>query len=238
VRQLQGVRCNEVARALAFVVAVLIDPNAATRTPPSHPQAAGGSAAAAPVRRRSAPVAELPSRWRFGVGAELAAQTAVAPHVTWGPRMAVGVHWIGPDGIDAVSARVSIGHVSSGSLPGGWGDASISWTAGRLEGCRGWWGKLLSAEVCGSFEVGAIHGQGWRASQTSGATAPWIAPGGLVRGGWSLVDSLVVQASVGVFAPLMRPRFYFVGPDGTQLEVVHEVPRAGVTGGLGLMGLF
>ncbi len=236
VRDLEGVDCDDVARSLAFVVAVLIDPGAATRSggrPQSMSSAVHLPAPPPPLVTRPEPQAP---RWRVAFSSEIDLLSAVAPHAVVSPRIGSAVVRIGSDGNRLASVGLSIAHASSGRIAGTWGDLATYWTAARLEGCGPRWGSKLGAQPCGWLDLGEIQGKAAGTLHTTDRNALWLALGALVRAGFELFDSVTLDVSLGGFAPLVRPRFYIAGADGTRLETLHEVPRLGITFGVGITG--
>lgn len=57
---------------------------------------------------------------------------------------------------------------------------------------------------------------------------PWLTPGALLRGEWSVLGPVVVSADAGAWAPLQRQRYYF-GPEST----LYRVPSVGGGASLG-----
>ena len=132
-------------------------------------------------------------------------------------------------GAPLLSGRLSFSYAKSGAIRGTIGDAELRWLAARTELS----GRLVATNVfsvsgCGSFELGQLQGRG-----SGGAVAPkteaalWLAPGLSLRGTATLERTLVVGVEAGVFAPLIRPRFYFSNGDDADSETIHQVPVLG-----------
>jgi hypothetical protein len=246
--------CAEVVSAVALVAALTIDPEAvatpAVVLPPpaaAPPQVAPAPAvaatplAAAPV---GVPVAPLmiappppvapkppppprppppdPWRWVFGVQGEL--ESAVAPRLTFAPRLFADVG--------------KSNSLHFGLSVAGWpnrvddrppGNATLTWAAARIEGCPV---RLVVLWPCAAVDAGVLHGQGAAPlADRSAATKTWLAADLLLRLVLDPGDLIQVRLEGGLVVPLLKPAFAY--QQGSDRAVIHEVPAVGGTVGLG-----
>jgi hypothetical protein len=236
-RELRAARCEEVVEALALVVAILIDPNADTRpialpaAPPGEPTPDPTPAPTAPAvtaSPRPAPPGPAPKperssvpqkprvrpveRWyRFVAGAHAAAEGAVAPELTLGPRLFFGadLHRSLPW---PTSLRLSGARLFSRTLRDGGGTARLVLDAGRIDTC---WLRLgeghLVLEPCAGFDVGVVRVEGEHPLGGNDHTLFWADIGALVRASVGFLDRFVGEVDIGVDIPLVQYRYSFRG---------------------------
>lgn len=249
-RELRAARCDEVVEALALVVAILIDPNADTRpigvtvAPPTAAVApARVPAPAAPPAKRVAPrvvsrpapkpppSAVRPSApwYRFIAGAHLAAEGAVAPELTLGPRVFFGAD-LQRDLRWPSSLRLSGARLLGRTLRDGEGTASLVLDVGRAEVCflRLAEGRL-ALEPCAGFGAGVVRVEGEHPLGGSDHTLFWADVGGVVRASVGFLGWFVGEAEIGVDVPLVQYRYAFQGQ-----APLFQSARVGMHLGLGL----
>jgi hypothetical protein len=250
-RELRAARCDEVVEALALVVAILIDPNADTRplavasVPPAAaepavavPVAPSVPAPAAPPVERHSPSDEEdppePSRpagpsYRFIAGAHLAAEGAVAPELTLGPRAFFGADlrgdWPWPS-----SLRLSGARLLSRRLRDGSGSVKLALDVARAEACfvRLQEGRL-AVEPCAGFSAGVLRVDSDHPLVGRDHRLFWADAGALVRGSVTVVDRLVAEAELGADVPLVQYRYGFQGR-----PALFKTARVGMHLGVGL----
>lgn len=272
VREVVDTSCREVVQALAFIAAVLVDPEVAEHAgvlgeAPAAPEAPASEESATetaePAPRttrpatsprpkqprrsptRSAATRETPaapedlstgtatgSAWAAAVTAGATAESALAPGLRLGPRLGL---WL-EHGRFGAGASATFG--SSGEITSDGGAAELDWLRGRLEGCAGALASRgVSLHACALFDAGFIDGAGRRAPLTETRRSAWVAPGLLGRGVLRFGRVLGASAELGGFAPLVRPRFLAVAPDGGE-RVVYQTPSVGFFAGIGLVAYF
>jgi hypothetical protein len=207
--------CDDLVAALAFVVALAIDPEAAVAPPPPEP-AIEPAPAPAPVRESAAPpiaavVARAPERetsWRYGAALDGGVTGGLAPD----PMATVGVHGrLRLGGFGHVSLGVIGGTASSTTAAG---DARFSVLAGRATACwrSPWVARGVGAAACGYVDVGMVRGTGREIVGGQSIERLAIAPGGLIALTWPQESRVFAELNVGLAVPLVRYRYYF-NPD-------------------------
>jgi hypothetical protein len=249
-RELRAERCEEVVEALALVVAILIDPNADTRPiavasgPPTvsapDPAPVTPSATAPqkpPPRRPQRPKPVAPPKptgaptpgYRFIAGAQAAAEGAVAPELTLGPRVFFGVdvpgEWPWPS-----SLRLSGARLFSRRLRDADGSAKLTLDLARLDACfvRLEEGRL-ALEPCVGAEAGVLRVDGSHPLGGRDHQLAWAAAGALARASVRLLDPLAGEVEIGVDVPLVQYRYAFEGR-----PAVFKTARVGMHLGAGL----
>jgi hypothetical protein len=250
-RELRAVRCEEVAEALALVVAILIDPNADTRpfseanTPPvvapqppvAVPPPPPPTAENPPPQRRQLLEPErspMPARspgppYRFMAGAHAAAEGAAAPELTLGPRVFFGIEvngaWPWPS-----SLRLSGARLFSRRLRDDVGSAKLTLDLGRLDVCflRLAKGRLALAPCVGA-DVGVLRVDGSHPRGGHDHRLVWAAAGALGRGSLALSERFVGEVEIGADIPLVQYRYAFEGR-----PPIFKSARVGMHLGLGL----
>jgi len=235
-RRVEGDDCLEVSEALAFIVAELgralhIEPDPIAEAPP--PVATAAPPARAPERRPAdrkpppEPPPERERRWEAGVALEVT--SAPAPDALLGPSIYLELPRFTPPGTPRFSGRLSAHYANSGIIPGDIGDSEIRWivTRGELCGPRAISGSF-SLGACALFDAGELRGKGEGSADPTTRASLWLAPGLLARIKATIAPAfLVVGVEGGLFAPLIRPRFFFGDAEGQSGETVHEVPALG-----------
>lgn len=207
VRDLRAAGCHELVQALAFIVAILIDPQASTSSLPRSdkgvPVVALSPAVALPPRPSQ------PAIW-FVVGPQVAIQTGVLREVTIGEQLFFGIGR-GDRSLMLSSARVSFGRaVAHTTSPESGNPADFVLETARLEGCPLRWNKgRLAFEPCTFAELGRLRATGGHASGNVTHDQLWGSLGLLLKPSWTFSQRLVLGASLGMELPLSRYRFAF-----------------------------
>jgi hypothetical protein len=225
VRSLDGATCEEVADALALIVALNLDPDAGSddSAPDQQPNE--------PNPTPPAPEPAPPSTahvWSAVLGAGLTLRSGVVPNAEPGFYAFAEADSEG-EGV-APSLRLAVARVT-GEKRGAAGTGDFAWTAVSLEGCplgtpaRGAW----RLRPCAAFEVGGLHAEGRGLTLPKSPTRLWLAPALVARGTWQPTPLLRLEATLGASFPLSRPSFVFDSG-----ERLFDVPAAGFRGAVAL----
>jgi len=223
VRELQAGGCKELVQALAFIVAVLVDPQAsASPLPlPAEEPAASVSpvpAAAPALRPVTAPL------WLIA-GPEAALNTPLTRHGAVAERLFFGIGR-GDRSLAMSSARLSFGRASAhASSPLSGALAEFELETARLEGCLlRVTAYGLAFEPCPFVELGRLRAVGVHSSGFVTRDELWSSLGLALRPTWTFARRLVLGAGLAVQLPLARYRFAFTGePELTRTpEVAFE----------------
>lgn len=217
-RELSAPRCDELVRALALIVAILIDPRAghdATpgELPSASPPAGGATAPGPPVAPRSdAPSPAAPQPPWFAVGPEAVLQTAVTGEPFIGPRIFLAVGR-GESSMWLSSARLAFARAfSHATSPTSGSRAEFELGTARLEGCilRAALG-IFALEPCVFFEAGRLEARGLHRSGDVRRVEPWATTGLSLRPTLTLARRVVISAGLGFHVPLTHYQFAFTG---------------------------
>lgn len=238
-RLIDGDSCAEVAHALAFLAALLVElnghldadaePPPPPVSPPPAPAPPSAVAVAAPVRR--APVSPAND-------VRVSAVLLGAGRPGFGPSVLAsgeaGVDVVVGAGTVAPSARL-VAFAGRGSLSALAGSASLWFAGARLELCPIRLGlTTLAFRVCAGAELGAVHAQGDVLFEPRAVTEPWITAETTLRVSWFpfafATRSFFVELGGGPVLPLDRTRYY-LEPDATLYRT--PVASARLATGLG-----
>jgi hypothetical protein len=248
-RIVSGRTCTEVAKALALVVALILDPDAELGSeaqllnpppPPPPPGLAPPPPPLSPSLPRpppSPPPQRAPSdtrTWHLAVGAELGAMGGIGRSVapTAGAFLDLGRHPprlaaspVGLTRLFSPAFRVSI-DVATTSNDLAVGSASYLWVAGTLRACPIYLPLPAQLRIgpCAGMEVGLHRGTTRDVPNPSTHSDLWLAPAALSSLEWSLGERFTVELDGGALFPLRRTRF-FLAPSTT----IFEVPQAAGT---------
>jgi hypothetical protein len=206
-REVHDVDCGSLSAGMAFVAAVVIDPNVArSATPPPvvpPPQEP-------PVRH------EPPARLSAGVA--FAAIEGLGPGTQVDPRGFVDLELPGP--LHRFDVRASLGRAFTNSVVRPSGTARITLTDLRLEPCFDLVSPgALGLRVCGMVDGVVLAGQGTGTNDPTAATRRSIELGLGVRPTWVVGRRFVLGVFAGAAVPLRRYRFKFSLPDETAYEL-------------------
>lgn len=250
-RVIVGPDCASVARGLAVVVALAIDPQAHIGEPGSgaepevsppgvvttEPTEPAARPAPAPVGGANAvvPAAPRPERPRFAFAVEARAELTTAvisePLPVIGAAFEARAHlgaavpsWISPS--IAVGARQSLTQrISVGS-----GAADFTWTAATVRLCPVRFVTLAArfeATPCLELDVGALRAEPRGLSDARTSSSSWFDRGASVRASYLLSPSWAVGAQLLLTAPATRNRYAL-----STGELISQAPGAGITAGL------
>ena len=246
-RVIEAKSCVEAVRALSFVVALAIDPDAKPPTtesadaPPEETTTAPTPEARAPTEARSTtgdPVAgstrpvpsadrrrgtTMPMWWRIGASVE--AVGLAAPGAVFGGGLVVGVRpmpWL--------DVRLSAHQTLPTEVETPATSTTFSWTTGRIEPCLELFQTgALEGGPCAFAEVGRTVGRGGGVARLETATHVWSALGPSVHAQWTGAAPFVLEGGLGAAFPLDRTDFaYRTGP------TVYRPPLVGVVGVFGV----
>ena len=220
-REVPGPNCQEVESALALIVALMVDPLAAS-SDRVHADLAEPPGAAAP----SAPAAK--SDWSLRLEQRVSARTAIAPSLTWGQGVGLMVtsekSWLR-------SSLSLSGNLARGTTSQPEGSAEFEWAAAQLAVCpvglqpRARW----DVRACGIFQAGRLRGSGFQTISPAAKSIFWSAVGLQLEGRFELVGPLWLGLEGALELPFSREQFYL-----EPQQRLHRVPPAGGSLGLGL----
>jgi hypothetical protein len=211
--------CPEAAAALAFVVALSLEPS---HGPPEAPLL---------TTPRPSLAAPPPPKLEGAMIAGLAAQRAIAPRAAFGP--VVGGELGLARAFGRPSLRLTGASLGSGSATLGPGQAEFGLLVGSVAGCMSssiWTNIRLSP--CLGLELGSLRARGAGVDRPVDEARLWGAGKLFGRARVAIVGPLFVELSLGLTAPLTRRRFVFENP----ATEVFAVPTLAADGAL-LMGL-
>jgi hypothetical protein len=235
-REVSGQSCEQVVDALAFVVALALDPTASADRPPAPPiSPAPPEAPAAPAAPEAPAAPAAPStpgaRWRLSAAAHAGMtgafpaglQVSVPVFVELGREPATLRGW-------SPGVRLGFERGFGASVQVPVGVARFTWNVGRLDLCAGLSvTPTLSLGPCLGVDAGALEGAGSIAHPRN-ASSLWIALGGLARGRWQVRSPLFLEVEAGAVFPLVRDTFVF-----DPQTYLYKAPATGarVSGGVG-----
>jgi hypothetical protein len=194
-------------RALALIVAILIDPRADVTPAPARRQATVAEPVQPPARTPPPPAG--PSLF-FVAGPELALQTGVIPGLGVGERLFValgreGAAWASSARLAATRLRGDAVSAESGA------EASFELVGARLEAgvIRFVWGRF-ELEPGLSFELGRLRAEGQHPLRAVTSERLWASVGVNARPSVTLARRLVLGLALGAHLPLVRYRFAFI----------------------------
>jgi hypothetical protein len=217
--------CESLARATALIVALAIDPQAATRVserlqvPPPQP-APAKDLPAAPAPSSAPP--EPRAKVRRGIFAGFIGEHALVPRLAIGAEVGASILWRFARA-DMAAGVIPQARATLAEHPGVSGDFTLAFLA--LRACAGSIGEIAALSGCAAMRGSLIWARGSGAAPPSEATARVLSfdPGVLVR----VPGALGIGAELGVnlVIPLSRPRFVI-----TEGQAEHELFRPAVIG--------
>lgn len=224
-RQISGPSCEQIVDALAFVVALTLDPAASAAAAPAPPSA--GPPADAPAAR-----APSGTTWRLSAAAHASLTGAFPPGLQVSVPVFVELGDESPATLHRWTPSVRAGFERSfgASVQIPQGSARFVWTVGRLDLCASWSvAPQFTVGPCLGADLGEIDGEGSIAHPRQ-ASPFWFALGGIVRGRWQVRSPVFLEVDAGAVVPVTRNAFVF-DPD----TLLYRVPAVSerVSGGLG-----
>ncbi|MBX3214421.1 MAG: hypothetical protein KF850_20465 [Labilithrix sp.] len=235
-RVVESETCSDVAKALALVVALYLDPDATSDREPSPDEPPASPPKPAPKPRVEAPPPAPPPRTIvFGAGAAAGVLGGVGPAVA--PRAGVFAGMqiaVGSRPWARGSLRLSA-DVSSSEANVGVGSQSYRLVTGTLRACpvRLPLASVLSLAPCAGMQAGVHRGTTSGIPNARAEDKTWLASTGTASLEVELSRSVTVELEGGVVAPLRRTRF-FLAPDIT----LFRTPAVAGTGGVAVLVRF
>jgi hypothetical protein len=177
---------------------------------------------------------EMPSKWRFTAGLEIAAVGGFAPPLVAGSTLFVEATLTDHRAFAfAPSIRLAAIQAESGYVGPAPIVARFQLHAARAEVCpmRVVFASDLAIAPCAWFEVGSLFAEGWGSVASGSSNRPWAAPGFGGRFRWTIAGEIELQIEGSGSLPLVRDTF-FVAP----ITIVHAVPSlaGSLAGGVGV----
>jgi hypothetical protein len=228
-RNLTAARCDDLAGALALIVALAIDPSAASLGPVAVEPALERVAVAAPVATVRDDTTPAPKPEDRGPWIDVEVSGLIAGGITPGALLG-----------GAVEARLEVrrlGHLDLAALVGrdtadnAGGTSRFTFLAGRLSACRRLMAGSVWLDACAHVEAGGLTGSGGQIVNAQGSTRLWLAPGAHAAARWPMTSRVFAEMAAGVSVPLVRHHFYF-NPDITIHRTAAAIPWLAVGVGL------
>jgi hypothetical protein len=218
VRAIAGDHCDEVARALAVLVALSAHPTPAADGP-VPPMVTANLPKESPSPR---PSDARPSRWRFGLslagtysgeaGTRLVPGYAGFLELEYDRASVVSPSFrLGADiGSSWTNAKPAMATFGMPPLPTP--DLATQKTVARLEGCpfrwvaaQPWATDALTAQTCARVDVGRLDA--YSSTFSTDSVRPWVAVGATLRARWAF-PRVFFEYEGGAMFPLIRERYY------------------------------
>jgi hypothetical protein len=238
-RSVRGRTCSEAMRAVAFIAALSIDPNAkatvsggnaesryepevSTPSPNSRPMQAAEaekptadsesvSAQPAPAPRPTEERSHPESSRRRWIWAAGAGGDALGLSApgATGAIRVFGAWRWESSGIFSPGIRLSAIRTMRSAVDVASTHTVFSWTFGRAEFSAFRLGSSPWVELSPLMDIGVVAAEGGGASRSQDRTRPWITAGTLLRTGLELVRPLALEGEVGGIVPLLRESFFY-----------------------------
>jgi hypothetical protein len=231
-RTVEGRSCPEVAKALALVVALYLDPDAVSGPEPpapSQPAPTAPSTAPQTTARAEPPPPALPRPergLRLGVGASAGALGGLGPSLASLAGLFLDVaaatthlpSWFRP------SARMVLAVATTGAEVG-FGTQRYALVAGGLRICPVGvpLPERLRVAPCAGLLAGVHRGTISGIPNSQAQNEPWVTPATTLALGWEVSRLITLELEGGALWPLVRTRF-FLAPD---LTLFRAPPVAG-----------
>lgn len=214
-RSIQAESCDEALEALAFMTAVALDPEGASREP-AAPEPKGS-----PTRKPPAVHAEpvpAPTGWTPFVGGGVHAAWAVAPAPLLGPELLGGFE-MNSESFVSPLVRLGATRVTRKNLQQAGGTAHFTLTTASLDLCPF---NVVTSELalrpCGFVTAGMLLAEGIDTLDPQRTWRPWGVIGGSLIGIWTPFAPVRFSLTARLGRPLVRDAFEF------EPETFHEVP--------------
>ncbi|MBX3220322.1 MAG: hypothetical protein KF795_07355 [Labilithrix sp.] len=238
-RAVESQTCPDVAKALALVVALYLDPDAVAGPEPVAEEPATPPrprpSAPSPISRASEPPPVGPPPFTFGVGAGGGVLGGVGPAVA--PRAgvfaAMDVAFSAREWARA-SVRLSVDAATTNASVGA-GSQRYALVAGGLRVCpvRLPLAPVVHLAPCAGMQVGLHRGTSGGIPSARAQDKTWLAPTATGSLGVDLSRAVALELEGGLVAPMVRTRF-FLGPDLT----LFRTPAVAGTGGVSVLVRF
>lgn len=215
-RDVSADTCQEAVAALAFVVALSLEPDGAQTT--SAPPDPSSARAPRPTPR---------STWSISAGAPVS--FAIAPSAASGV-FAAG-ETTGPVGVLRPSVRGTASFLTSGAISIGDLEASFRTITGRVDLCPSSTKmSIVRLSPCAGLELGSLRAVGGGVDHPIAEARFWSVAYVLGRARIEPLARLFVELEAGAALPLTPRRFAF---DNPAIEIF-TTPRVAVAGAIGL----
>ncbi len=201
-RTLTSDSCEELARAAAVLLSLMLSPDGAGSVLFREPRPTAPPTPA--PRPEPTPAAPEPEPTRLELGAGWVTELGVLPRGATGPTLEVGIAWrdarIAVSGFWALAREQEL--EGQARVGGRLGHARVATTV-----CWSPWTGGWGLDPCGALEVGATWAEGFGVSTPISTASWWVAPKGMVVG-WVRSDHVRLSLGASLGAPLSRPSFY------------------------------
>jgi hypothetical protein len=231
VRDIEGEHCEAVARALAVLVALSVEPPLPADVDPVPPMVS------APVAEQPAPAPDVrPRRWRLGVSVGGTLSAEAAPGLVPGVAGYLELYREGPSPfspsfrIGAETGATST--IARSIVDFGAPRITTEKTVGRVDACpfrwvaaQPWSQDELTVQTCARVDVGRLDA--YSIDYYTDAARPWAAVGALLRVRW-VFPRLFIEYEAGAMFPLTRERFQISSTDLFVVPAVAATMSVGV----------
>jgi hypothetical protein len=225
-RTVEGPSCAEVAKALALIVALYLDPDAATGPEPERVPEPGPAPPSAPRKQSSPPLPPTESAIRVGGGGALGALGGVGPSIAPFLTAFVEATYRGPGPLSWLrpSARLGI-ELATTAAEVGPGSERYFLAAGvaRLCPVRVPLPERFRVAPCGGMMMGVHRGTSDGVPNGRAQDRAWLTPATTLVVGFDVSHDVAFELEGGALFPLVPTRF-FLGPD---LTLFRAPPVAG-----------
>lgn len=209
-REIVARTCDEALEAVAFMIAVALDPSEspdASPAPVPVEEPSAGATERDDATPPTTPAAESALVPFLGAGAR--AVGAAAPKLLLGAEITGGLEWT-RGSVWSPALRVVAGWATTGELREVGGTARFSLASATLEVCplRGLWGSF-SLRPCAFGAAGQIQAVGTDTLDPQSVRRPWWVVGGSLLLTWSPLSRLRLTAAARAGIPGVRDTFEF-----------------------------
>jgi hypothetical protein len=233
-RSIDGATCANVAHALAFLAGLAIELGGhlekAEPAPPPTPPPQAAPAPPPVVAPRVQPPPAAPQSHALDASAAILAdlRTGLAPEVRPALEVAADLEDRRAGPVRHAYRLAVVGALSE--LAGSGGTASLTYLAGRLEGCPlRFGGARLGLGTCLAFEIGYVWAESHATTNPRNNGQVWPTGEASLRLKYVVSGGLFLEADVGVGVPMIRPQYFFQ-PD----RVLYQVPAVTLRAALGV----
>ena len=219
VRDLDGATCEAVARAAALMIAMEIDPDAASGVPPPAPLPKPSALEkpkpppSEPAKPTSKPTTNF--RARAAGGVDLGSLPQVAPEISLSLAFLYGHLRVEGYGAYLGGPRVL--------FPNGAG-ASFALALGGVHACATTWPGRLEIAGCAGAEAGALFGSSFGVPQPLSGAEPWVAPALTFLGTYRFAGPFGVGLQIDGMVPIFRAPFTLSTAPGTTTTLFRPPP--------------
>jgi hypothetical protein len=193
-RKVRGDHCEDVVDALAFIAALMLDPDAT-------------SAPREPEPRPPAPASAPPPRSSFSAGGGL----FLVPFHSAIPEAGLGYGAFLEGASSSVSLVATIERVPGGTVSRQSGSADFSLLSGAIELCplRFPESGALELRPCAGAELGQVHAESHGVVLARKPNRLWLAASASGRAGWRFAPPFFAAGELGASFALVRQHYHF-----------------------------